>query len=537
MLSFLGLNGFEVHQYAWLSIGFLFFCFSLLAYFRKKDKLALLSLTLCGASLFIFGALLDPYLNLWDERFHALVALNSQDNLLLPRLFKDAVVPENNYLEWGSAHIWLHKQPLFTWYIALSFKTLGVSTFTLRVPSVIMATLAIPLCYRMISLLTDKQKGYFSAIALTFSWFLLNLVSGKGEVDHNDVCFFFHVTASLWAWMEYLRSGRKWKWILLAALLSGCAILTKWLAGLLLYFVWGIYLLSEYKFNLKEWKINHYLVALLLTIAIALPWQIYTLTHFPEVAKAEHEYNILHLSQPIEEHEHPFYFYLHKLPYTFFGFSNLSSAFSIAVKQIITYIILFSGLITLVFSLKKMSHKITLLSTLIFVYLFFSLAQTKMVAYPFIVSVIWFASIGAFLDLIFRKILTLIRNQKIYNLLGAGILIFSAIYMINFPRIQTFHSKYYYLHQSSVLNVKTFTKLQETLPEKTIIFNVKGKDSHLNIECCFFSQCDSYTIIPPQTTVEKLKKEGYHIACFTQGGLPDYLLNDSDIILIHDKYI
>lgn len=535
MLNSLGLTGFEIHQYAWLGTGLLFFCFSLFAYFRKKDNLALLSLTLCGASLFIFAALLDPYLNLWDERFHALVALNSQDNLLLPRLFKDAVVPENNYLEWGSAHIWLHKQPLFTWYIALSFKTLGVSTFTLRVPSVIMATLAIPLCYRMISLLTDKQKGYFSAIALTFSWFLLNLVSGKGEVDHNDVCFFFHVTASLWAWMEYLRSGRKWKWILLAALLSGCAILTKWLAGLLLYFVWGIYLLSEYKFNLKEWKINHYLVALLLTIAIALPWQIYTLTHFPEVAKAEHEYNILHLSQPIEEHEHPFYFYLHTLPYTFFGYTSFSPTSTIGFKQIITYIILLVGLITLVFSLKKRSHKITLLSTLIFVYLFFSLAQTKMVAYPFIVSIIWFASIGAFLDLIFRKVLTLIRNQKIYNLLGAGILLFSAIYMINFPRIQLFHSKHYYLHQSSVLNVKTFTKLQETLPEKTIIFNVKGKDSHLNIECCFFSQRDSYTIIPPQATVEKLKKEGYHIACFTQGALPDYLLNDSEIILIHDK--
>ena len=347
MLSFLGLNGFEVHQYAWLSIGFLFFCFSLLAYFRKKDKLALLSLTLCGASLFIFGALLDPYLNLWDEKYHALVALNTKDNFLFPKLFKEAIVPENNYLHWTSAHVWLHKQPLFIWQIALCFKIFGVSTFTLRIPSIIMATLAIPITYRIVSLLTDSQKGYFSAIAIAFSWFLLNLVSGKGEIDHNDVCFFFYVTASLWAWIEYIHSGRKLKWIIIAAIFCGGAALTKWLTGLLLYFVWGIYLLSEYKFNIKEWKINHFALAILITTTLVVPWQIYTFVQFPEMAKVEHEYNFQHLSTPVEGHAHSTTFYLRTLPHLFFGFLSLSSTSPIGPKQIITYIILFTGLITL----------------------------------------------------------------------------------------------------------------------------------------------------------------------------------------------
>lgn len=540
MLSFLGLNGFEVHQYAWLGIGFLFFCFSILAYFRKKDKLALLSLTLCGASLFIFGALLDPYLNLWDEKFHALVALNTKDNFLFPKLYKEAIVPENNYLNWTSAHIWLHKQPLFIWQIALCFKIFGVSTFTLRIPSIIMATLAIPITHRIVSLLTDSQKGYFSAIAITFSWFLLNLVSGKGEIDHNDVCFFFYITTSLWAWIEYIHSGRQLKWIIIAAIFCGGAVLTKWLTGLLLYFVWSVYLLSEYKFNIKEWKINHFALAILITTILVVPWQIYTFVQFPEMAKVEHEYNFQHLHSPVEEHAHPTTFYLRTLPHIFFGFLSLSSISPIGPKQIITYIILFIGLITLVLSLKKYSHKITLLTTLIFVYLFFSLAKTKMVTYPFIVSLIWFASIGAFIDLIFRKVFVIIKNRKIYTIISGIFLLFSALYMLNIPRLRIFHTNHFYLHQAMKWNATVFTKLQDTLPEKCIVFNVATLDSNLPqlyIEASFYTQHDCYPIIPSQTTLEKLKQQGYSIAVFTQNPLPEEILNDPDIILIHDIYI
>ena len=258
------------------------------------------------------------------------------------------------------------------------------------------------------------------------------------------------------------------------------------------------------------------------------------------MAKVEHEYNFQHLSSPVEGHAHSTTFYLRTLPHLFFGFLSLSSTSPIGPKQIITYIILFTGLITLVLSLKKNSHKITLLTTLIFVYLFFSLAKTKMVTYPFIVSVIWFASIGAFIDLIFRKVLVIIKNRKIYTIIGGIFLLFSALYMLNIPRLRIFHTNHFYLHQAMKWNATVFTKLQDSLPEKCIVFNVATLDSnltHLYIEASFYTQCDCYPMIPSQATLEKLKQQGYSIAIFTQNPLPEEILNDPDIILIHDKYI
>ena len=62
--------------------------------------------------MFLFSSLLDPFLNLWDERFHALVAKNLMNHPLMPTLYDDPVV-SMAYDRWDRATIWLHKQPLF----------------------------------------------------------------------------------------------------------------------------------------------------------------------------------------------------------------------------------------------------------------------------------------------------------------------------------------------------------------------------------------------------------------------------------------
>ena len=264
---------------------------------RERHRWSVMLLTLGGFFVYLAAARLMPYLNPWDELFHAQVAKNCMEHPFAPMLYDSNIVPNHNYGIWTCSHIWLHKQPLFIWQIALSFKIFGVSELSLRLPSVILCTLMIPLCYRMAFLLTQRRDtAFFTALCAACSWFLFRLTSGIQSTDHNDVSFIFFITASIWAFCEYIHSDRKAGWAALVGILAGAAVLTKWLAGLLVFGVWGLYLLTEHKFYIKDWKFKHLLLAFFVMLLIALPWQLYILQRFPEMAQQELLYNFKHIN-------------------------------------------------------------------------------------------------------------------------------------------------------------------------------------------------------------------------------------------------
>lgn len=66
----------------------------------------------------------------------------------------------------------------------------------------------------------------------------------------SHLCF---VTASIWAWVIYLKNIYSLKWTILVGVFVGCAILNKWLPGLLIYGGWVIYILlnKNLRFNKK----------------------------------------------------------------------------------------------------------------------------------------------------------------------------------------------------------------------------------------------------------------------------------------------
>ena len=366
----------------------------------------------------------------------------------------------------------------------------------------------------------------------------MNLVSGYENVDHNDVCFFFYISASIWAWMEYIHRQRKWQWALLAGALCGCAILTKWLTGLILYFIWGIYLLSEYKLKLKEWKIQHLLISLGITLALVLPWQIFILTHYHDAAIHEYQFSSLHLFDEIENHGEPFYYYFKTIAYLFIGYSGGTVISAVNGTQIITYLILLTGMIFLVKKLRKQSYKITLIVTFLFIYLFFSIAKTKMPAYPFMIAMIAFMCLGMFVYNIDNLINRFIKSNMINIPIRIVVILFFALYMGNFNRIRMLHTDECEWRKDMVANKEVFEKMEKTLPQKTLVFNVKGSGVNaMNmqfIEATFYSKRDCYALLPSEKSILQLKKMGFTLAFFTQNPLPDYILNDSELILIND---
>jgi len=537
MKDFFDFSGFTTQQYAFLISGLAFFFASLVLYFRKSDKCAIILLVLSGLSLFTFAALLDPYLNLWDERFHALVAKNSMDNFLFPTLYKELPMQEADPMIWDSAHVWLHKQPLFIWQIMLSFKLFGVSEFTLRLPSVLMATGLIVIAYRIGSLLINKKLGYYTAVSLTFSWFLLNLVSGNGEVGHNNVCFVFYVSASVWAFMEYIRSGRKVRWLVAMAALAACAVLTKWLTGLLVFFVWGVYLLATYRLKLKEWKIGHGMLALGIVVALVAPWQIYTFITYPEVARVEYQNNSAHLFQALEGHGGDAFFYFKTLPYLYFGDKNYwvisDETIGLNPLRIISIILLLAGLALLSYRLKKNSHRIVLISTLLFVYIFFLLAETKMPAYPFCIAIIWFMSLGMLFYTV-EHLIFKIKKRPFQFILWFIFVVLFAFYQMNFTALQRRHTDQYEYRATMQHNAEVFKKIAPTLPPKTILFNTRGIYDYFYPEAMFYTGALSYRSVPTEKQVQLLKNQGYKIAVFTCHEVPDYLQNDNEVIKIAD---
>jgi hypothetical protein len=90
-------------------------------------------------SIFLCDIFYDDFVNLWDERFHSLVAKNMRDDLLLPSLYKKPVLGTYT-LDWDTTTVWLHKQPFFLWLMSISYKLFGVHYWSGRLPSVILMT-------------------------------------------------------------------------------------------------------------------------------------------------------------------------------------------------------------------------------------------------------------------------------------------------------------------------------------------------------------------------------------------------------------
>ncbi len=544
MFNYLSLYGYTVSQKLWLTAGLLLALASIISFAFDKKRWSIALLTAGGFCLFVFAAISIPFLYCWDERFHALVAKNCMNEPFVPKLYSempvDNVYPGGCWREgdWCHGYVWLHKQPLFLWQIALCFKLFGVSLFTLRLPSVVMATLMIPLTYRIGSLLVDRRLGYFAALSAAFSWMLMDLVSGHGAVDHNNVCFFFYVTASLWALCEYVHSGRKWKWVFVLAVLSGCAVLTKWLLGLLVYAVWGCYTVLDNRFRLGKIEWLQLLAAVAVTVTVFLPWQIYTAHAFPETTALEHQANQEHFYLALEDHGEGATYYLRTIPFLYIGDAQYGDTVTQETSgwsglRVFHLLLVLGGMGLLTYRLKKWSQRITLLAMVLGIYIFFSLAATKMPAYPFCICVVGFLSLGMLLWELWRIGEKYVRWVWLRRTVLVGVTAIFALYQMNMAWFRSYHTPkedYWYVFTH---NKEQLGKLKGMLPERTIVFNVRGQDDWGNYctpaEAMFFTDAICYPFPPSEADFQKVKAAGYHIAILTSHEVPVYMQVDPDV--------
>ena len=105
-----------------------------LHFVKDKQKAAIILLLASAFLLRLLMISLDPYLHEWDERIHALVAKHMIIDPFKPMLIPEHLLPfDKNDVSYTD--IWVHKQPLFLWQMALSMKLFGVNLVAMRLPS------------------------------------------------------------------------------------------------------------------------------------------------------------------------------------------------------------------------------------------------------------------------------------------------------------------------------------------------------------------------------------------------------------------
>lgn len=499
----------------------MFGAWSFFSFRRGNYGIALLLLFLSSFVLRFWVATLAPFLHDWDERFHAIVAKNMMNHPFKPMLHVDPVISSYDFTAWCCNHIWLHKQPLFLWQMALSLKIFGVNEWALRLPSVLMCSLLVFPIFRIGLRLFDETAAYIAAFMWAFGYYSIELSAGAIGMDHNDVAFCFYVTLSVWAFVEYMHR-QTLRYALLVGLFAGCAVLCKWLAGALVFAGFGVFLLQQ---RLAARCLRDFGLALLTSLAVALPWQVYTFWKFPQEARYEMAYNTKHLFEVVENHGGSALFYWEKLPFQYaagFGFVLLLALFFFATK------------------IAEKPLRSYLLMLVALPYFFFSVvAQTKLPSYVFLVSPLVFLLVAP----LFAQLYAELGKGATWSqlTLQSAMMLTLAIYFLRFPEISSLHLKgertQYLLvegRENKRHNTKVYKKLNDLVPAGYVVLNAK---SYEDTEAMFYSDRLVFHWWFSEEDYSAAKAAGYKFAAFADFNeqvLPAYIRQDEDLFLIRE---
>lgn len=458
-------------------------------YWTKDNyKIAILLLVICGLLLRIYTSA-DFFLHSWDERYHALVAKNLIRHPLIPTLYDNPVLTYD-YRSWVANHIWVHKQPLPLWGMAASMWLFGINEIALRLPSILLSTIGIYLMYIIGSYFFNKKTGYLAAFFFSVNGLIIELTAGRVATDHIDIYFLFFVELAVVFSIYFAQKG-KMIFNMLAGISIGAAILSKWLPALIVLPIWLLLVVDTGKFKPKE-ILTQFIILIVTSILVFLPWQIYIYHAFPLEARWEAGFNLKHITEALEEQTGPFYYFINKI--------------RINYGELIYLPLLWF----LWKTLKNPGDKKRLAISIWFMvpFLFFSYAITKMQAYLLFASPALFIMTAEFWHMLaaYRKNHWL---KWVFNLILILLIALPIRYSIE--RIKPFDKT-----DRNPQWVKDLKTLNESKFKKGILFNYSNP-----IEAMFYTDITVYQNIPENNILKDLQQKGYYILINDNGNVPE----------------
>jgi len=269
----------------------------------RKFVLSLLFALMLGNVFLKLYNLGHEDITFWDELLHALVAKNLAKHPLLPTLYDHPYLPYDYRNWWMGNYIWLHKSPLALWQIAFSYTMLGVNTFALRLPSLILSTLTLPFTYLIGTELYSRKVGILATFLQVINPFLLSMVHGYMFSDHIDTTLILWVEVSCYLLIKGLKSGNM-RYFILSGIAQGMGYLSKsYLCMIPFGIATGLFLLGKIHF-IKTYRENLSIKKLLIQlgslIIVVSPWVLFCLIKYKREFLFEEGFTFAHLNTSIE---------------------------------------------------------------------------------------------------------------------------------------------------------------------------------------------------------------------------------------------
>lgn len=505
-------NAFTGLQWSWLSAGALLLISAAIFYLRGNIRLsvALLAVGACVLRLLMINT--DPFLYDWDEQYHALVAQHLAAHPGTPTLYDDPQLPLD-YREWAHNHIWLHKPPLFLWLIALSIKIFGATPFAVKLPSVILSSLMIPAVFSLVKRITNERTGFIAALLLAAHSYSIQLISGFRNTDHNDIIFSAFVLFSFWSWIKYTDTQRK-RDAVITGLLVGCAVLVKWLPGMLVFIPWGLWLLQK-QFRTDKQKWFHLSFAVLAAAMVVLPWYTHIYSNFPAEAKFEMNYNMQHFTIAMEGHEGPWYYHFDQL--------RELMGWTLAILSV-------PGILLFAVQDTRYRRALYVTAAVLFFFVFYSIAKTKMPLFMLPIIPVLLVGIAVLIDKGFEVIS---RNKVVVAITLSGV----AMFAMDIPGIVTNHSSiselaWYRDEMWGVRNKANYYLEQKAgspdAGKRVVMFNFPENE---RAAFMFYTGEIVYNQTPSLDTLHAIQSKGFVIGAYENQQMPEAYKSDSTIRL------
>ncbi len=382
-------------EFFWILI-FSFFCWSIgvigkdwvkkIIDYIFANKKIMFSIMAGLSALLIFVGLGKNHLIPWDEAIYAKVAKNMV-------VTGDYIVPHWNTFLQG----WFEKPPLYMWMMSGLMSVLGFNSWAAKLPSAFFGFLTVSLVYLFGKKLFNKSVAFVSSLSLVTTVHFLYY----SRASMLDVTTTFFITLSLYLYWSAKERKNSLLW-LLSGLSTGFAVMTKGFVGLMPLLVIGLYeisLLVIYKERITKKLVLNCLLMFLGCLLVAFPWHYQMYRTFGK--SFIDKYFIYHVwdraTSEIEDKGNPFFWYLTVMK----------------VSMRVWFIALVGAFPFSLFHAFRKHKKFVFLSIwAVSIFLFFSVAKSKLIWYIIPIYPVVCLMVGNFsenlLGLVMKKI-------KIFN--------------------------------------------------------------------------------------------------------------------------
>lgn len=377
----------------------------IVTFFFSKSGFILGVIGLISAFL-IFMSLGVNHLIPWDEAIYAKISKN--------------MVVNNQYLDlhWDNLlKPWYEKPPLYMWMEAGFMKVLGFTSLAAKLPSAIFGLATVVLVFFIAKKFFNKTVAFISTLALVTTVHFLYY----SRTAMLDVTTTFFITLSLFMYWYAKEKGKIWLWIL-SGVAAGLAVMVKGVVGFLPFLVVALYEL--YLFIFERQKLNgklilNYAVGLVSCLAVSMPWHVLMYIQFgKEFLQNYIGYHVLGRAfSAIEDKGQPFFWYLVVLKVSMrIWFIALLGAFPLTLFRVF----------------KKDKRFVFLVIWALSMFLFFSIAESKLIWYIMPLYPVLSLMVGYFLERVLNLVMGKIRftNNYLFKFLSLYLLlVFSLFYL------------------------------------------------------------------------------------------------------------